>query len=133
MLLPVQVTFRNLDASPAVLAEVVRRAALLDRYHPRLQSCHVAVEAPHRHKRKGAPYRVRIDLVLPGAELVAGRNPAEHATHADVYIAVRDAFRAVRRELMDAARRSRGDVKAHREADPWGSVSEARRRQRVRG
>lgn len=115
MQMPVQVTFRNLDASPALEADVLRRAALLDRYHPRLQSCHVAVEAPHRHKRKGAPYRVRIDLVVPGAELVVGRNPDEHAAHADVYVAVRDAFRAARRELMDAARRARGDVKLHDE------------------
>ncbi len=111
----VQVTFRNLDASAAVEAEVVRRAVLLDRYHPRLQRCHVVVEAPHRHQRKGAPYRVRIDLVVPGAELVVGRSPPEDAAHADVYLAVRDAFRAARRELMDAAHRARGDVKAHRE------------------
>lgn len=111
--MPVQVTFRNVDPSPAVEAEVLRRASMLERYHPRLQSCRVVVEAPHRHRRKGAPYRVLIDMVVPGAELVVGRNPTEHAAHADVYVAVRDAFRAARRELMDEVRRIRGDVKSH--------------------
>ena len=110
---PVQVTFRNLEPSAAVETDVLRRAAMLERYHPRLQSCRVAVEAPHRHRRKGAPYRVRIDMVVPGAELVVGRNPTEHAAHSDVYVAVRDAFRAARRELMDDARRVRGEVKTH--------------------
>lgn len=107
MVMPVQVTFRNMDASPAVEADVLRRAASLERYHPRLQSCRIVVEAPHRHRRKGAPYRVRLDMIVPGAEVVAGRNPSEHAAHADVYVAVRDAFRAARRELMDELRRTR--------------------------
>lgn len=116
MNVPVQVTFRNLDTSPAVEADVLRRAAMLERFHPRLQSCRIVLEAPHRHRRHGAPYRVRIDMVVPGAELVVGRNPTEHAAHADIYVAVRDAFRAARRELMDDARRTRGDVKTHETA-----------------
>lgn len=124
MEMPVQVTFRNMDASPALEAEVLRRAATLERYHPRLQSCRIVVEAPHRHRRKGAPYRVRLDMIVPGAELVVGRNPSEHAAHADIYVAVRDAFRAARRELMDELRRNRDSLipaPASREA---GTVEE---------
>lgn len=113
---PVQVTFRNVDASSAVEADVLKRAATLERFHPRIHSCHVAVEAPHRHHHKGALYRVRIELAVPGAELVVGRNPTERAAHADVYVAVRDAFRAARRELTDDARRARGQVKVRPES-----------------
>lgn len=113
MTTPVQVTFRNMDPSAAVEADVLRRAALLDRYHPRIHSCRVTIEAPHRRRRKGAPNRVRIDLVVPGAQLVVGRDPPKHAAHADVFVAVRDAFRAARRELMDDVRRARGHVKTH--------------------
>ena len=39
--------------------------------------------------------------------LVAGRNPDKHAAHQDVYVAIRDAFKAVRRELQDYERRRR--------------------------
>jgi hypothetical protein len=71
------------------------------------------VEQPHRHHRKGAHFHVRIDLSVPGAELVVGRDPPKHDAHADFNVALRDAFRAARRELQDYARTKRGEVKQH--------------------
>jgi cold shock CspA family protein/ribosome-associated translation inhibitor RaiA len=111
MQLAPQVTFRNMDPSPAVEARVRRKVAGLERFFPRVTGCSVLVEAPHRHHRKGKLYHVRIDLTVPGEELVVGRGPAEHEAHQDVYVAVRDAFDAVRRELEDYARRADGRVK----------------------
>jgi cold shock CspA family protein len=71
-------------------------------------SCRVVVEAPVRHHRKGGPYKVRIDLTVPGDELVINRQADE-----DLYVAIRDAFHAARRRLEDYARRQRGAVKVH--------------------
>jgi hypothetical protein len=107
-----QVVFRNMDPSAAVLADVQRRCVGLARLFPDMIGCHIAIEAPHRHHRHGYVYRVRIDVTIPGAELVVGRNPPDSA-HADVYVAVRDAFRAARRELTDARQLQRGQVKHH--------------------
>jgi cold shock CspA family protein len=36
-----------------------------------------------------------------------------HEAHEDVYVAVRDAFDAAKRQLEDYGRRQRGDIKAH--------------------
>jgi ribosomal subunit interface protein len=113
MKLPVQVTFRNMDASDAIEQAVRRKIDWLERFHPRLMGCRVAVEAPHRHRKHDQLYRVRIDLTLPGGEIVSGRAPTARESHRDVYVAMRDAFVAVRRVLQDRVRRQRGQVKDH--------------------
>ena len=40
---------------------------------------------------------MRVELAVPGRSIVVDREPHEHHEHEDVYIAVRDAFDAVRR------------------------------------
>jgi cold shock CspA family protein len=65
---------------------------------------------------------VRVDVIVPGHEFVGHREPPLQHFHEDVYIAIRDAFDQVRRELEDHARRQRGDVKTHEES-PHGRVT----------
>jgi len=111
MQLPPQITFRNMEPSEAIEKAVERRLVRLEKFFPRIMGCRVLVEVPHRHHRKGKLYHVRVDLTVPGEELVVGREPAEHEAHLDVYVAIRDAFDAARRELEDYARRWDGRVK----------------------
>ena len=99
MPVPVEVTFGHVGRSEAVEADIRERAAKLERLHDRITGCHVVVEAPHRHHHKRTAYRVRVDLNLPGTELVAVRDPAKGRTHDDIHVAVRDAFRAAERRL----------------------------------
>ncbi len=113
MQLPVQITFRNMDPSPAVETHIRERADALDRLFGRIMACRVVVEASGRHQHKGRLYHVRVDLTVPGREIVVSRDPAAHQAHEDVLVAVRDAFDAVRRQLEDYARSARGAVKAH--------------------
>lgn len=104
-----QVTFRGMAPSPVVEADIRKRLEALEQFHSRPTSCHVTIEAPHRHKHKGKLYSVRIDLRLPHGEVVvANDSPLDHA-----HVAVRDAFNALTRRLEDAARRMRGDIKQH--------------------
>ena len=121
MQLPLQVVFRNMDASPAVEAKVRERVAQLEHVYSPIMSCRVAVEAHHKHHHKGNLYHVRVDLKMPEAEIVASREPGEHHAHEDVFVAVRDSFDAARRQLEDYARHRRGDVKSH-EVPPHGRV-----------
>lgn len=123
MVIPLEVTFRNMARSDAIEAAVRERAAKLDRFHSRIMSCHVIVEELHRRSRTaGTVYHVRVDVTVPGRELVAHKEPAPQRFQEDVYIAIRDAFDQMGRELEDYARRQRGDVKSHEER-PHGRIT----------
>lgn len=113
MQIPLKISFRGMPSSDAVEAQVRARVAELERFYHRLTGCRVVVEAPHRRHHQGKLYHVRIDLTVPGEELVVSREPAEHHAHEDVYVAIRDAFDAARRRVEDHARRERGNVKFH--------------------
>ena len=117
MELPIQVILRDVSHSAAVEEYIRERAAKLDEFYDRIMSCRVVVEAPVPHHRKGGPFKVRIDLTVPGAELVVNRQADE-----DLYVAIRNAFDAERRKLEDYARRQRGAVKVH-DTPPQARVS----------
>jgi ribosomal subunit interface protein len=108
-----EIVFHQMDRSPAVEAAVRERATKLEQFAADITSCRVTIEAPHKHHRHGNLYAVRVDVHCPGGELVANRSPSADHAHEDVYVAVRDAFRAVRRQLQDRERVRRGDVKTH--------------------
>jgi ribosomal subunit interface protein len=92
-----------MDPSDAVEERIRERAARLERFHDRITSCNVFVEVPHRHHQKGQLYEVHIHVRVPGDEIVVRRDGAHG--HEDVYVAVRDAFAAMERQLEDFVRR----------------------------
>jgi ribosome-associated translation inhibitor RaiA len=102
---PLQLTFHGLEPSPAVEARVRELALRLERLYERITSCHVTVQAPHRHHNKGQLYEVRIQLHVPGREIVVNHEGAHDQAHEDVYVAVRDAFEAAARKLEDCDHR----------------------------
>lgn len=122
MQVPLQISFRNMEPSAAVEAKVRERAAKLDRFFDRITSCRVVVEAPHQHHHQGKLFHVRIDLSVPGGELLVNRDPAKQHAHEDVYVAIRDAFDAARRQLDQYVAQRRGVVKAHAEP-PVGRIA----------
>jgi len=87
---PVQVTFRDIQPSNAVSEHVERRAAKLDAFFDRITKCHVVVEAPNHAHKHGPKYHVRIDLHVPGKELVVTKNPEDRKE--ELHAAVDDAF-----------------------------------------
>jgi len=110
MPVPLQITARDVSLSEAAEVEIRAKAADLETYYDGITGCRVVVEGPGRHHRT-APFTLRIDLRVPGAELVVDRQ-----ANPDLYVAIRDAFDAARRRLEDYARRQRGAVKSHEEA-----------------
>ncbi len=113
MQLPLQITFRHMDSSDAIAARIHERVQELERFFDRIISCRVVVECQHPRRQQGNLFRVRIDLKVPGSEIVVGRDPEAHHAHEDVYVAIRDAFDATGRLLEDHVRQGRGDVKLH--------------------
>jgi len=131
MIRPLQITFKNMHSSLEVEEWIREEAFKLETFYHRIMACRVTVETPHRHQKKGLRYHVRIDLRLPGAELVIKREPTlgtrlrqlgeaevtKHseagATRKDLRFAIQHAFKAAVRRVEDYARRQNGRVKAH--------------------
>ena len=108
-----QIAFRNMERSDAIVQKITERAAKLDTSYDGIIGCRVTVELQHKHHRSGNHYQVRVDLRVPGAELVVNREPGEHHAYTDVYVALRDAFDTAQRQLDESVRRRRGEVKRH--------------------
>lgn len=116
MVLPVQVSARRCVVTPTEEAAIREEARSLDTFADRIVSCRVVVETPHRHRRSGFRYAIRIDIGLPQGEVVVTRHAADN-----FLTAVQEAFAAARRQVQDHARVLRGDVK--RPSDqPVGTV-----------
>jgi cold shock CspA family protein len=121
MQIPLKIDFCNTERLETVEADIRRHAEKLEEFFDRITSCRVVLEAPHHHHHKGNLYHVRILLSVSRKELVVDREPSEHHAHEDVHVTIRDAFKAMRRQLEDYAREMRGDVKAHT-VPPHGKV-----------
>lgn len=116
-----QVTFRQMAASPFLRARIEERAERLLRFYDRVVGCRVVVEAPHRRHQKGKLYTIAVELALPGAILTCHRNPGAHHAHEDVYVALHDAFDAAERQLRDYLKR-KGTAEAQGPGPSHGQV-----------
>lgn len=131
MILPVQITFRNVASTKEIEEQITARAQKLEKFYSPITSCRVLVEAPARHRQKGYLFHIRIDLTVPEGEFVVKRAPTLYPREQDIgderrrkqmetrselkylEVTIREAFHAARRRLQDYARRMRVDVKAH--------------------
>jgi ribosomal subunit interface protein len=114
---PLQITFRDIPHSDAVETAIREKAEKLDQFYDQIMTCRVVVESPHTHHHQGRLYNIRIDLTVQGGELVANRAPGKHQAHEDIYVAIRDAFDAARRQLQDFKARQKKKVKSHEVPD----------------
>jgi ribosomal subunit interface protein len=121
MKIPLQITYRDFSSSDAVEAAVRKRVEHLEHLFGEASGCRVVVEQHHHHHRKGNLFQVRIDLTVKGSELVVTREAHDDHGHESIYVAIRDAFDALERQLDSHRRRHRGEVK-HHEAPPHGEV-----------
>ena len=130
-----QITYRNVKPT-AVIEEWIRgEAEKLDNFYNHILACRVAVEIPHRHHRRGGSYHIRIDLRVPGGEIVVNREPSLAAdvrhlgkpasskqmelngSQKHLRLAIKSAFRTTERRLQNYARCQRGEVKLHEPAE----------------
>jgi len=107
-MLPTQITIRGLPASPSLESHIRNKCQKLTHVCKRINSCRVVIEVNHKGKIQGKLYNVRIDVTVPGKELVVTKK-----FDFDVYIAIRDAFLAISRQLEEHGRKRNGLVKTH--------------------
>jgi cold shock CspA family protein len=137
---PPTITFRDIGPSQTLEADVRRRIAKLETYCGSITGCHVLVEPVQRHHELGNRVHVRIEITVPGEEIVVAHEASLHSAaqsgraakigrlgesdpvHKHPRVAVREAFDIARRRLQDYVRRQRGAVKTATRA-PRGHVA----------
>ena len=100
-----QITVRDMPHSEALESKVRRKLVALEKICPRITAFHVTFEAPHHHHRKGGQFCAKLDIKLPGAEIVVTRDHDQ-----DIYIALRDACQSARRQLVEHVERRHVDA-----------------------
>jgi ribosomal subunit interface protein len=119
---PPEISFRNVEPTAALQAQLDEEIGRLERFFEGITSCHVMLEVPNPRHEEGNLYHVRIEVRVPGTELVVSREPPAQQEREDVRVALTDAFDSMVRQLEDYVRKMRGDVKAHEES-PTGTVA----------
>ena len=136
---PLQITFRELRPLPQAEKWIRNAAGKLETFYQRIMSCRVAIGRSKRH-REAPMYHVRIDLAVPGGNIVVKHEPSPkarirqsgearvrkrleaRAPYKNLRQSVNHAFKAAGRRLQDYARRQSGFTK-HTEPPPTAKVS----------
>ncbi|MGY8816126.1 MAG: HPF/RaiA family ribosome-associated protein [Gammaproteobacteria bacterium] len=101
MITDTQVLFRGIDHSQAVEEAVQKRAEKLERFSDQIQSLRVTVESPHNNHHKGKVYRVAVEAFVPNHDFVVNHDQHDKHAHEDIYVAIRDTFDAVERQIKE--------------------------------
>ena len=110
---PVEIAYRHTQPSDRVRAEIDAQTRRLEMFGPNITSCHVVVTGPEHGRRSGDVFEVRLRIALPNRkDVIVDRRP-DSPDHEHALVAIRQAFDAARRQVEDAEREMRGDVKAH--------------------
>ena len=112
-----------MDPSDIIEARIREKVEHLEHLSEHITSCHVYVSAAHKRHRKGNTYEVHIEVRLPGHELNVNKLPGDRNAHEDVYVAIRDAFKAMERQITKWKERIKGNVKVH-ETPVQGRITE---------
>ena len=123
MQVPLDITFENSESSEAIRSEVEKQAKRLEKFSDRITSCNVAVIAPQTRHRKGGLFKIDVRIAMPEhGDILVTKTHGDAAEHEHFAVAIKDAFGAAQRQIEDAVREMRGQVKPH-EAEDHGRVS----------
>jgi cold shock CspA family protein len=114
---PIEIAARGLLLNDWWWDKLQRKMRKLSEFDPRITHCRVVVESQHKHRRKGRPYLVRIDIDSPRGFIVINREPDP-----SLNAAIDRAFDAAERRLEEKVRRVQLSVK-HHEPQSMGEVT----------
>jgi len=119
---PAQIIFKNVPRYESIEERVQARIEKLDKFCDRIMSCRVVIDVPHQHHVQGNPYSIKIELTVPGKEIVVAVEPSEQSGYDEIDTAIGGAFDSARRQLEDYMRRRHGHAKTHFR-NPTGTVT----------
>lgn len=114
MQVPLEIAFQNCEPSEEIRSEIERHASRLEKFHDRITSCHVTVTAPATRHRQGNLFSIHIRIAMPQhKDVVVTKTTGDEPEHQHISVAIKDAFGVAQRQIEDAARDMRGQVKQH--------------------
>jgi len=119
-----EITFKNMDGSPALEARIRERIDRLERFHHGLIGCRVVVQEAHKSAASGKnPLRIDLEVQIPGDLLHTSGEEEIRATKDNTGNLVTRVFEAMEHQLDAAASRAQRQVKAHRADHEIGRVT----------
>lgn len=100
MKVPLQISTRKISLSSVAINIIKFKVQKLESLCDKIIACRIMVETPHRHKNHGSLFNVSIAITIPGTELSVKKEG-----HEDIYVAIRDAFEAARRQIIQYFRK----------------------------
>jgi cold shock CspA family protein len=111
---PVDIAFRQCEPSEEIRSEVAAQAHRLEKFSPRITSCHVVVNGPQTRRRNGDLFNIRLRIAMPGhKDVVVDRRRGDAPEREHPRVAIREAFHAAVRQIEETQREMRGRVKQH--------------------
>jgi hypothetical protein len=107
------IVFHNAEPSESVHSRAQYYIAKLLQFHPTVMHCTMTIEGRHRHHHQGNIYHVSLRIHLPGGDIVVSQDPERDHAHEDVYVSMRDACDAARRQLGSFLDKRRGHGARH--------------------
>lgn len=96
------VTFRDVKATDGLKQAIEKKIERIKTHFREVEGIDVVLTAPHKHHHKGNLFSCHIEAHIPRRPpCVVGRDSEDHA-HEDPYVAIRDAFAALERQLEHA-------------------------------
>jgi hypothetical protein len=114
-----QVAFAGMPASEPARVEVHAWVERLGELTAPMIAGKVLIETVDRGHTE-PHHRVRMDLTMPTGVVVVDSDHPSNRPHEDVYVAIRNAFRAARR-LLDALREASGPAPSEQRTDLTGA------------
>jgi ribosomal subunit interface protein len=93
MTFPIQITAKDLKDRGPIDTLINERMQRLEKFHHRITSARVAITVEGSHPVR---HQLKLEIAIPGSEIVVERGPAEDLPHA-----IREAFDIARRQLQD--------------------------------
>ena len=111
-----EITYRHLDKTDAIQSLVEEKIAKLEQFCDYMNSCRVVIEKENDHPSSGSPYRVSIDVTIPhNRELAVVESPDTGKQYPPLEAVIRDAFEAMRRQILSITTEQKGERKVHPE------------------
>ena len=123
MQVPVEIAFRHYEASEEIRSEIATQVRRLEKFSPRITSCHVVVAGPQTRHRSGDLFKVELRIAMPEhKEVVVDKTHGDKPEREHALVAIREVFDAAIRQIEGAEQDMRGQVKEH-VADKHGRVT----------